>query len=314
MARAEALRAVALAAILLLIWLGALDAAAGLRARLCRGVRHGGLQRRGTGAGALAGDAASSCRRRMRGSSWRAPLPLRAALRWAACWSAGSAPAPAFGFAAALSAIAVVLLPASTSRRASDRRADIRCRTSAKALSFVLHHSLLRPLFVTQFIFNTGSFLLLAVFVPYAVRHLGLSATGVGATLAMYGVGMVIGALLATRVMRRLAFGTVIGLGPVSGFVAAARDGADDRHCDAAARGLELLPARRRPDPVGDLDHDVAAIGDAATAARPGLRDQHPELWRASAGLRDRRHRRRALTAPKPASISRSRSSARRRW
>jgi predicted MFS family arabinose efflux permease len=38
----------------------------------------------------------------------------------------------------------------------------------------------------------------------------------------MYGVGMVLGALLATRVMRRLAFGTVIGLGPVTGFVAAA--------------------------------------------------------------------------------------------
>jgi predicted MFS family arabinose efflux permease len=87
--------------------------------------------------------------------------------------------------------------------------------------AFVLHHPLLRPVFITQFIFNTASFLLLAVFVPYAVRHLGLSATGVGATLAMYGVGMVVGALVATRVMRRIAFGTVIGLGPVTGFVAA---------------------------------------------------------------------------------------------
>jgi predicted MFS family arabinose efflux permease len=88
--------------------------------------------------------------------------------------------------------------------------------------AFVFHHALLRPVFITQFIFNTASFLVLAVFVPYAVRQLGLSATGVGATLAMYGVGMVVGALLATRVMKRLAFGTVIGLGPVTGFVAAA--------------------------------------------------------------------------------------------
>jgi predicted MFS family arabinose efflux permease len=79
---------------------------------------------------------------------------------------------------------------------------------------------LLRPVFITQFIFNTGSFLVLAVFVPYAVRHLSLSATGVGTTLAMYGVGMVVGALAATRVMKKLAFGTVIGLGPVTGFVA----------------------------------------------------------------------------------------------
>src|SRR5260370_29899047 len=38
----------------------------------------------------------------------------------------------------------------------------------------------------------------------------------------MYGGGMVVGALLATRVMRRLLFGAVIGLGPVTGFVAAA--------------------------------------------------------------------------------------------
>jgi predicted MFS family arabinose efflux permease len=39
--------------------------------------------------------------------------------------------------------------------------------------------------------------------------------------LSMYGVGMVVGALVATRVMRKLAFGIVIGLGPVTGFVAA---------------------------------------------------------------------------------------------
>ncbi len=76
-------------------------------------------------------------------------------------------------------------------------------------------------MFITQFIFNTAHFLLLAVFVPYAVRRLGLSATGVGTILAMFGVGMVVGALLATRVMKRLAFGTVVGLGPVTGFVAA---------------------------------------------------------------------------------------------
>jgi predicted MFS family arabinose efflux permease len=37
----------------------------------------------------------------------------------------------------------------------------------------------------------------------------------------MYGVGMMVGALLATRAMRRIAFGTVIGLGPVIGLAAA---------------------------------------------------------------------------------------------
>jgi predicted MFS family arabinose efflux permease len=128
---------------------------------------------------------------------------------------------PAFGFAAALSAMAVVLLAGlhEPARAAVPRRHPL--QEIREGAAFVFHHALLRPVFITQFIFNTGWFLQLAVFVPYAVRHLGLSATGVGLVLAMYGVGMVIGALVATRVMGRLAFGTVVGLGPVTGFVAA---------------------------------------------------------------------------------------------
>jgi predicted MFS family arabinose efflux permease len=130
--------------------------------------------------------------------------------------------APAFGVAAALSVIAVVLLSGihEPARAPAPRRHPL--QEIREGAAFVLHHQLLRPVFITQFIFNTASFLLLAVFVPYAVRHLGLSATGVGVTLGMYGVGMVVGALAATRVMQRLAFGTVIGLGPVAGLVAAA--------------------------------------------------------------------------------------------
>jgi predicted MFS family arabinose efflux permease len=129
--------------------------------------------------------------------------------------------APAFGCAAALSAIAAVMLSriSEPARPPAPRRhplQDIR-----EGASFVLHHRLLRPVFVTQFIFNVAWFMLLAVFVPYAVHRLGLAASGVGTTLAMFGVGMVAGALLATRVMRRLAFGVVIALGPIAGFIAA---------------------------------------------------------------------------------------------
>ena len=203
--------------------------------------------------------------------------------------------APAFGFAAALSVVAVVLLSGiyEPARAPAPRRHPL--QDIKEGAAFVLHHPLLRPVFITQFIFNTASFLLLAVFVPYAVRHLGLSATGVGITLAMYGVGMVVGALSATRVMRRLPFGTVIGLGPVTGFVAAVVMALTTVVPTPLAGGPQLLPARRRPDPVGDLDHDAAAIGDAAVAARPGLRHQHHELWRPPARRRARRHRRRAL-------------------
>jgi predicted MFS family arabinose efflux permease len=129
--------------------------------------------------------------------------------------------APAFGFAAALSVIAVVLLSGmyEPARAPAPRRHPL--QEIKEGAAFVLNHALLRPVFVTQFIFNTAFFIILAVFVPYAVRRFGLSAAGIGAVLAMFGVGMVVGALVATRVMRRLAFGTVIGLGPVTGFVAA---------------------------------------------------------------------------------------------
>jgi predicted MFS family arabinose efflux permease len=130
--------------------------------------------------------------------------------------------APAFGFATALSVIAVVLLSGiyEPVREPAPQRRPL--QDIKEGAVFVLDHPLLRPVFITQFIFNTASFLVLAVFVPYAVRRLGLTAIGVGTTLAMYGVGMVVGALCATLVMRRLPFGTVIALGPVTGFVAAA--------------------------------------------------------------------------------------------
>jgi predicted MFS family arabinose efflux permease len=129
--------------------------------------------------------------------------------------------APAFGCAAALSIIAVVLLAGieEPSRAPIQRRHPL--QEIKEGASFVLHHPLLRPVFVTQVIFNTAWFVMLAVFVPYAVRRFGLSASGIGMVLAMYGIGMMVGALVATRLMRRLTFGTVIGLGPVTGFIAA---------------------------------------------------------------------------------------------
>jgi predicted MFS family arabinose efflux permease len=130
--------------------------------------------------------------------------------------------APAFAFAVALSVIAVVLLSGlyEPQRTAAPRRHPL--HEIREGAAFVMRHPLLRPVFATQFIFNTAWFLLLAIFVPYAVHRLNLSAAGVGVTMAMFGVGMVVGALLATRIMQRLAFGTVIGLGPVTGLVAAA--------------------------------------------------------------------------------------------
>lgn len=220
MAGSEALRAAALFAVLLLIWCGTLSLP--LLALL--------------GFAAVCGTVVYSVAAPALVPSLVTPRALPAAnarieLARTVAFAAGPAlggvlvgwvgAAPAFAFAAALSVIAVVLLSGirEPSRIPAPRRHPL--KEIGEGAGFVMRHALLRPVFVTQFIFNTASFLLLAVFVPYAVRHLGLSATGVGTTLAMYGVGMVTGALLATRVMRRLPFGTVIGLGPVTGFVAA---------------------------------------------------------------------------------------------
>ena len=217
MAGSEALRAAALAATLLLIWLGAMTlpllALLGFIA-VCGTVAAPALVPSLVAPELLpAANARIELARTVAFAS--GPALGGVLVGWVGA-------APAFGFAAALSVVAVVLLSGiyEPARAVAPRRRPL--QDIKEGADFVLRHALLRPVFITQFIFNTASFLLLAVFVPYAVRHLGLSATGVGSVLAMYGVGMVVGALFATRVMRRLAFGTVIGLGPVTGFVAAA--------------------------------------------------------------------------------------------
>src|SRR5688572_15734965 len=128
---------------------------------------------------------------------------------------------PAFVLAAALSTAAVILLAGLREPPRTALPARHVVRDISEGARFVAGHPLLRPVLLTAAVFNTSFFVLQAVYVPYAVQHLGLSATGVGATLATYPVGMVMAAVLAPRISRRLAFGTVIAIGPVAGFAAA---------------------------------------------------------------------------------------------
>jgi MFS family permease len=91
---------------------------------------------------------------------------------------ARTGPAAAFGAAVALSACAAFLLtglrePARPPRTTSHPLDEVR-----QGARFVLGHALLRPIFVTQLVFNTAAFVLHAVWVPYAVSRPGLSATG----------------------------------------------------------------------------------------------------------------------------------------
>ena len=128
--------------------------------------------------------------------------------------------APAFGVAASLSLAAVILLsglaepprPSLPPRRVFE---DLR-----EGAGFVLTHPLLRPVLVTAVFFNVGFFVLQAVYVPYAVHHLGLTASAIGATLATYGIGMVSAALAAPRIARALPFGAMIAVGPIAGLAA----------------------------------------------------------------------------------------------
>jgi predicted MFS family arabinose efflux permease len=86
---------------------------------------------------------------------------------------------------------------------------------------FVAGHELLRPILVTAVFFNLSWFVVQAVFVPYAVNSLGISATGIGLIMGLYGVGMLVGATLVSWLSRYMSLGSMIVLGPFCGFAAA---------------------------------------------------------------------------------------------
>ena len=128
-------------------------------------------------------------------------------------WAGASA---AFVLAAMLSACAVALLWRLTEPPRPPlpaRHPLLEIRDGAR---FVWQQPYLRPMLLTGVAWNVSWFVLQAAYVPYAVRVLGLNAQAVGITLAMYGAGMVLGALLASRVVGALPFGRAIQLGPAS--------------------------------------------------------------------------------------------------
>ncbi len=126
-------------------------------------------------------------------------------------------PSAAFGLAAALSLQAALLLRDNEDAAPQPRSRRKLVQEIKDGAAFVFRHRLLGPIFATQFVFNVAFFIILAVFVPYAVRSLGLSAAAVGITLGTFGFGMVVGACLAPGVMRRMRFGGVIAFGPFAG-------------------------------------------------------------------------------------------------
>jgi predicted MFS family arabinose efflux permease len=133
-------------------------------------------------------------------------------------WAGASA---AFMLAAILSAAAVALLWRlhEPPREPRPRRHPLlEIRDGAR---FVWQQPYLRPMLVTGVAWNVSWFVLQAAYVPYALRVLGLNAQAVGVTLGMYGAGMVLGALMATRIVGAIPFGRAIQIGPAVSVVAA---------------------------------------------------------------------------------------------
>jgi predicted MFS family arabinose efflux permease len=130
--------------------------------------------------------------------------------------------ATVFVLGALLSSAAVVLLfgIAEPARAATAARHPLlEMRDGAR---FVWQHEHLRPMVLTGVAWNIAWFVLQAAYVPYAVRTLGLGSEAVGVTLGCYGAGMVLGALLAPRLVGRMAFGRAIQFGPAVSVLAAA--------------------------------------------------------------------------------------------
>jgi predicted MFS family arabinose efflux permease len=126
----------------------------------------------------------------------------------------------AFALATALSVLAVLLFAGLKEPPRAKLPPRHMLHDLREGSHFVFNHYLLRPILISAVIFNTSFFMIQAVYVPYAVRALGLSASDVGMTLAANGVGLVAGALLAPRISRWLTFGAFVTIGPIAGFAA----------------------------------------------------------------------------------------------
>ena len=133
-------------------------------------------------------------------------------------WAGGST---AFVLAAMLSGASMALLlglPDATPQHHGQRRHIL--NDLKEGIVCVWASELLRPILLTALVWNISWFVFQSAYVPYAVRALGLSAQAVGFTLAAYGVGMVLGSLGATKLLRVVSFGHAVLLGPVMSVLA----------------------------------------------------------------------------------------------
>jgi len=85
-------------------------------------------------------------------------------------------------------------------------------RQIAEGFAAVYGTRLLRTLLSQSAVLNVGFGAVSTVFTVYAVRHLGLSPFELGLTVAGLAVGALFGALLATRIRKRLGLGRTLAM------------------------------------------------------------------------------------------------------
>lgn len=139
-----------------------------------------------------------------------------------------ASPAWALAASALTSAMAMVLLLMPGMRRDLPVAADkppIR-RALAEGLIVVWRHPLLRAIAACAMAWNFSWFVLMAVFVLFAVNTLGLTPAQVGIALGAQGLGMLLAALAAPAIHARLRLGVMIILGPATSLFAAVAIGA----------------------------------------------------------------------------------------
>lgn len=133
-----------------------------------------------------------------------------------------TSPAWALAVSAITSACAVLLLltPGMGRDLAISERPPLR-QALAEGLRVVWRHPLLRAIAACAMAWNFSWFVLMAVFVLFAVGRLGLTPAQVGLALGAQGLGMLLAALAAPAIHVRLRLGVMIILGPATSLFAA---------------------------------------------------------------------------------------------
>ena len=134
-----------------------------------------------------------------------------------------ASPAWALAVSAITSATAAVLLLTPGMRRdlpVAAEKPPIR-RALAEGLMIVWRHPLLRAIAACAMAWNFSWFVLMAVFVLFAVNTLELTPAQVGIALGAQGLGMLLAALAAPAIHARLRLGIMIILGPATSLFAA---------------------------------------------------------------------------------------------